>query len=128
MKDYVPFDVRIINSHIVRLNKIIGKTVFRKDTVYISSNTLWEIMQPLGGRGKHNFHNLKPEDIYNALSSMKKSTKVEASYDGRYLIITTSVVENNIPLAIVVDPKADLNGKKGVNVTKIITIYPINKK
>ena len=124
--DYVPFDIRITNSHITELNKVIGKTVFRKDALYISSKTLWEIMQPLGGMGRHHYHNLCPEDIYNAFATLKDSHDVIPSYDGRYLIITLATY-NNVPLAIVVDPNGTLNGRNGLAIIKVITIYPHNK-
>ena len=38
--NYVPFDIRITNTHIVNLNKLIGKTIFRKDSLYVNSKTL----------------------------------------------------------------------------------------
>ena len=61
--EYVPFDIRITNTHLVNLNKLVGKTLFRKDSLYISSKTLWEIMQTKIGYGSHNYHALLPEDI-----------------------------------------------------------------
>ena len=126
--DYVPFDIKIHNSHITELNKTIGKTIFRKDALYISSRTLWEIMQPVGGKGKHHFHGLTPYNVLDSLIKMKYSRDIIPSYDGRYLIITVSFVYEKVPLAIVIDPKGTLNGKRGNNVAKIVTIYPYNKK
>ena len=121
--DYVPFDIRITNSHIVELNKVIGKTIFRKDSLYISSRTLWEIMQPLGGKGKHHFHNLKPEEIFDTLEQLKYSKNISLSYDGRYLIITLS--SNGLDQsAVIIEPNGSLKGIKGLNVARIVTIYP----
>ena len=40
-KDYVPFDLKITNSHIMSLNEKIGFVVFRKDSLYINSHSLW---------------------------------------------------------------------------------------
>lgn len=121
-------NIRIINSHITRLNKVIGKKVFKKDALYISAETLWEIMQPLGGKGKHNYHNLSPVDIYNALRTLKDSKDISISYDNRYVIVTLATIFDEANIVVVVSPNDFLNGYPNVEVTKVITIYPIKKK
>ena len=60
-KQYVPFDVRITNSHITSLNSVIGKRVFRKDTLYIGYDTLWELMQPIGKKNEYQYRLLRPK-------------------------------------------------------------------
>ncbi len=125
--DYVPFDIRITNSHITKLNAIIGRKIFKKDVLYVNSKTLWEIMQPIGGIGRHHYHNLSPNDIYNALVTLRESKEIVPSYNGRYLIITLATY-NGVSLAIVVDPNGTINGKNGLAIIKIITIYPYDKK
>ena len=126
--DYVPFDIRITNSHITELNKVIGRKVFRKDALYISSRTLWEIMQPIGGKGKHNYHGLTPLDICNALAAIKKPNEIIASHSGRYLIITLALYMDSVPIAIVIEPNGSLKGAKNSNVIRIVTIYPYSQK
>ena len=121
-------DIRIINSHITRLNKVIGKKVFKKDALYISAETLWEIMQPLGGKGKHNYHNLSPVDIYNALRTLKDSKDISVSYDNRYVIVTLAMVFKGVNIAVIVTTNGFLKGDILNKVTRIITIYPFNKK
>lgn len=121
-------DVRIINSHITRLNKVIGKKVFKKDALYISSETLWEIMQPLGGKGKHNYHNLSPIDVYNALRTIKDSTEISVSYDNRYVIVTLATIFDEANLVVIVSPNSFINDYPNVEITKIVTIYPIKNK
>ena len=120
--------IRIINSHITRLNKVIGKKVFKKDALYISAETLWEIMQPLGGKGKHNYHNLSPVDIYNALRTLKDSKDISISYDNRYVIVTLATIFDEANIVVVVSPNDFLNAHPNVEITKVITIYPIKKK
>ena len=43
----IQHDIRITNSHITNLNSVLNKKVFKKDALYIDSETLWEIMQQL---------------------------------------------------------------------------------
>ena len=126
--NYVPFDVRITNSHITDLNSVLGKKVFRKDALYVGSDTLWEIMQPIGNKGKHNYHGLTPQNIFDALSTMKSSKEVDVSYDNRYLIVTLATVFDDINLVIIVTPKGYLKNNPKTVVNRIITIYPNNKK
>ena len=128
-KHYTSFDVRIINSHISDLNAVIGRKVFKKDALYIDSETLWEIMQPTEKKGKHHHtHGLIPKDVYSALSSIKNSNDVSVSYDNRYVIVTLATIRDGANLVVIVDPDCPiLNGSK-TKIIKIITIYPKNKK
>ena len=126
-KKNAAIDIRIINSHILSLNAIIGRRVFKKDALYVSSETLWEIMQPIGGSGKHNHHGLTPKDVFNTLSSIKTSTEIHVSYDDRYLIVTLATIFDDVNLAVVVTPKGSLKGNWKTIVNRIITIYPYKK-
>ena len=76
-------DIRLNNTHISDLNAVLGRKVFKNDVVFISSRTLWEVMQPIGGSGKHNYHGLTPENVYEAISTMRHSKNVTLSYDNR---------------------------------------------
>ena len=125
---YVPFYVRINNSHIKLLNNIIGRTVFKKDAVYISSLTLWEIMQPRGRKGTHNYHGLMPEDVYNALSRIKYSKNVYSSFDDRYVVITDVFVTEEVRLIVIVSSDTTVAAQELNNVVSIITIYPSDKE
>ncbi|MBQ6920313.1 MAG: hypothetical protein IJQ72_00230 [Bacilli bacterium] len=49
--DYVPFDIELHNSHLKNINDNLDINVFRKGSLYITSKTLWECMQPLGSKG-----------------------------------------------------------------------------
>ena len=126
--NYVPFDVRITNSHITNLNSVLKKRVFKKDALYVDSETLWEIMQPIGSKGKHNFHGLTPENVFDALITIKQSTEIEVSYDNRYLIVTLATVFDDINLVVIVTPSGNLRNNSKTIVNRIITIYPKKKK
>ena len=121
-------DIRITNSHITELNKIIGSKVFKKDAVYISYQTLWEIMQPVGGKNKHNHHGLTPQNVFDALNTMHLSTDISISYDNRYIVVTLATVFDGIKIAVIVSPSSALENDLEANVTKIITIYPYHKR
>ena len=84
----VSFDLRIINSHITKLNNLIGKRIFRKDALYINSQTLWEIMQTHGKVGKHHYHELTEIDVYTALSNITTPYCVFKTKLDRHVIIT----------------------------------------
>lgn len=121
---YEAIEIRIKNTHIKELNKLIGKNVFKNDMVYADASMFWEIMQPLGGRGKHNFHNLSPENVYDALSTIRNSTQVTLSYDNRYVIVTLATLECSVNIIAVVTPTGTLRTNVSKKITKIITLYP----
>ena len=126
--DYSPFEVRIQNSHIIELNKEIGIKVFKNNTLFINSKTLWEIMHPIGGKGKHHYHGLTPSNILEALKTMRHSKDVSLSYDGRYIIISLAKDVNDKFLAIIVDPNGTTKDNGTKRVSRIVTIYPQKKK
>ena len=126
--DYVPFYLRITNSHIKDLNQIIGRNVFRKDAVYINSQSLWETMQPIGGEGGHHYHGLTPKQIYNALSHIRYSKNVIVSYDQKYVIITDIDVSDKASLVVVVKPDGYLVKEDQRDVVIVISVYPKDKK
>ena len=125
---YVPFYVRITNSNIRELNNVIGRNVFKKDALYINSLSLWEIMHQVGGKGKHNYHGLTPEDVYNALSRLQYSKEVYASYLDRYIIITDVNIKDDVYIVVIVTPKSDVPSENLENIISIVTIYPSNRK
>ena len=124
---YVPFDIRIKNTHIKVVNNIIHETIIRNDSVYINSTTLWDIMQPIGGVGDHHYHGLSPEDVYFALYNLKSPVDVMRSYDGRLMIVVDANPLNNTNYAIIVEPRGNLKYQIELIVTRIITIYPYHK-
>ena len=126
--DYVPFYLRITNSHIKDLNAVIGRNVFRKDAVYVNSQSLWEIMQPVGGEGGHHYHGLTPEQVYNALSRMRYSKEIRLSHDGRYIVTTDISHSTNVFLVVILDPDGYLKTEMIEKIIVVVSIYPKDKK
>lgn len=126
--DNAPEDIKIKNSHISDLNKTLGRKVFANNVLYVGSETLREVMQPIGFKGKHNHHGLTPENVYEALCSMRHSNNVTLSYDGRYVIVTSATIIGDINIAVIVTPKGTTKLEINKNVIRIITMYPYNKK
>ena len=120
--DYIPFDIKIINSHITEINILAKKVLFRKDTLFINSFTVWEIMQDVGRKGKHNYHGLTEEDIYLALSSLRNPACVFVGKEKRYAVITVSLSHYNLPLMIIIETND--KAKNNNNGNRVITIYP----
>lgn len=123
-KVFVPIDVKFENTHLKELNKLIGRDLFSKNDLYINSVTLWELMQPLGNAGSHNYHELTPEDIYYALNDIAHPECVIKAKNERYAIIPTYVSSFNEPLMIVIQLESGLIDNKNAKINKIITIYP----
>lgn len=101
--------------------------VFKKDALYINSESLWKIIQPVGGKGRHHYHVLSPENVFETLSTIRFSKDVTVSYDDRYLILTLATIFDEINIAVVVTPKGYSMDSKIKNINRIITIYPYGK-
>ena len=123
-KDYVAFDVEITNSHIKELNELIGRNLFTKSSLYISSTTLHELMKPVGGKGQHNFHGLTPDDIYMSLLSIRDPRCVFIDKKGRYAIISIELSHFDYPLMLIIEKNAGLQIDAKARINKVVTIYP----
>ncbi len=123
-KKYSLIDIKFENIHLKDINKFVLFELFDKNDLYISSTTLWELMQPIGSAGSHNYHDLTPEDIYYALNAVSNPYCVFRVKHGRYAVIPVYISSFNEPLMIVIEKGVELVNKQNANVNKIITIYP----
>ena len=123
-KIFVPVDIKFENVHLRELNTLIGSELFSKNDLYINSKTLWELMQPLGNTGSHNYHELTPEDIYYALNDIVHPECVIKTKNERYAIIPTYISSFNEPLMVVIELQAELMNRQNARINKIVTIYP----
>ena len=123
-KVFVPVDVRFENVHIKRLNEIIKFELFSKNDLYINSKSLWELMQPVGDAGSHNYHGLTSEDIYYALNSLLDPLAVFQVKNERFAIVPVFISSFNEPLMVVIEKDAELMNRQNAKINKIVTIYP----
>lgn len=123
-KVFVPVDVRFENVHIKRLNEIIKFELFSKNDLYINSKSLWELMQPVGDAGSHNYHGLTAEDIYYALNSLLDPLAVFQVKNERFAIVPVFISSFNEPLMVVIEKDAELMNRQNAKINKIVTIYP----
>lgn len=126
--NYVPFYLKITNSHIKDLNKVIGRNAFRKDAVYINSESLWEIMHPVGGECGHHYHGLTPDEVYTSLTRIRYSSDVKLSHDGRYIVMTDVSKSIGVFLVVILDPNGYLKTEMIEKIIVVVTIYPKDKK
>ena len=123
-KQYLPIDIRFENVYLKRINKLLQVAIFDKNDLYINSSTLWELMQPIGKTGSHNYHNLSPDDIYHALNSLMDPYCVFRVKNGRFAIIPVYISSFKEFLMVVIETNSGLITNIKANVNKIVTIYP----
>ena len=122
-KHYDAIDIEFTNVHLLQLNKLIGYKFFSKNSLFVHSSTLWEIMQPIGKVGKHHYHGLKPEEIVNALSSLADTFLIYETYPKRYAVM---VYDNGMHhhITVVIELNAGLSNDRNANINKLVTIFP----
>ena len=123
-KKYIGVDIKFINVHLKNLNDLTFKNIFNKNNLYINSVTLWELMQPLGNQGSHNFHSLLPEDIYYALNNLTEPYCIINAKFSRYAVVPSSTSSFNELLMVIIEVGSGLFNNSNANINKIVTIYP----
>lgn len=129
-KHYESIDIEFANVHLIKLNDKIGRKFFTKNDLYVSSSTLWEVMQPVGQRGKHHHHGLEPSEIIDALSEINSTPLIYETYQKRYAVIVANISKYKY-LNVVIELNAGLRNDRNANINKLITIFPkgnLNKK
>ena len=123
-KRYSMIDIRFKNANLRRINALLSFELFYKNDLFINSVTLWELMQPIGSSGSHNYHELQPTDIFNAISTIDDPYCVLKVKNNRYAVISIRVDNINYPLMIIIEIGSGLTINPKANVNKIVTIYP----
>ena len=122
--DYVPFDIELVNSHLKNINDSLNVNIFRKGSLFITSKTLWECMQPLGAKGKHNFHGLSPEEIYDSLRDLQNTRCIASVHESRFVIVTNIIASCGDPIIAIVETGSPLTLNRNANINKVVTLYP----
>lgn len=122
-KHYESVDIEFTNVHLLKINSLIGFKLFTKNSLYVRSSTLWEVMQPVGMSGKHHYHGLEPEIIVDTLSSLVNSFLIYESYFDRYAALVFGN-EEYPAIMVIIELNAGLSNNRDANVNKLVTIYP----
>ena len=117
-------DVKFTNVHLKKLNKITNVELFAKNDLYINSKSLYDLMQPIGKADSHNYHELKPVDILNALNQITDPIAVFKVKYGRYAVVPVYNSSFEEPLMVVIETNAPLLNKLNAKINKVVTIYP----
>ena len=122
-KRYESLEIEFTNVHLLKLNKVLGFKLFSKDSLYVHSSTLWDIMQPIGSIYKNHSHGLEPELIVESIRSLSNTFFVYESYSNRYTILVLSS-EKYQSIAVVIELNASLKNNRNANINKLVTIFP----
>lgn len=122
-KHYESVDIEFTNVHLLKLNRLIGYKFFNKNSLYVRSSTLWEVMQPVGQSGKHHYHGLKPEEIISALESLLNTFFIYETYPNRYAVLVSGISEYQ-HMSVVIELNAGLSNNRNANINKLVTIFP----
>ena len=123
-KKYVLVDVRFINVHLREINVLLEQDIFSKNDLFINSVSLWELMQPLGDKGSHNYHDLTPEDIVDALSSITEPYCILKTEYSQYAILSTTLSHFDEPLMVIIEVGSGLDKNINANINKLVTMFP----
>ena len=123
-RKYDSISLKLSNVHLLRINDIIRQNIFSKNDLYVNSETLWEIMQPIGGIGSHHHHGLTPKEIVDVLNSLTNPYCVYKSENNRYAIVSVILSESGKPLMVIIEVGASLVENPKANINKFVTMYP----
>ena len=122
-KHYDSLDIEFTNVHLLRLNDLVGFKLFRKNNLFVHSSTLWDAMQPVGSIHKHHSHGLKPETIFDVLSTLKSATLIYKSYSNRFAVVVCGIIEW-IDIMVIIELNSGLINDRYAKINKLVTIYP----
>ena len=123
-KNYESADIEILNVHLKQINLICDRKIFDKNSLFVRSSTLWEIMQPEGSKGKHNFHGLSAEEVFNALRDTLNPYCIFNTKENRIAVATLFVNNRNEKLLVIIELHAGLENDRFANINKLVSVYP----
>ena len=125
-RKYVLSDVKFENVHLIKLNKCARRNMFSKNDLYANTVSLWELMQPQGNKGSHNYHELTPEDIVNALANITEPYCILKTEVSQYAILGTTISHFGEPLFVIIEINSGLVSNKKAKINKLVTMFPIS--
>ena len=123
-KEYSPIDIRFTNTNLLMVNRLVRRNIFSKNDLYVNSDTLHDIMQPIGGKRVHNFHGLTPEEILQVLNNLTNPYCIYKTKENRYGIVSTIHRESGETIIIIIEVGSGLIGQMDANINKFVTMYP----
>ena len=123
-KKYSHQTIRFSNVNLRKINSFLAYTIFVKNDLYVDSETLYELMQPKGEKGIHNYHDLSPKMLLDALNSIVEPYCVFVEDDNRYAIVTTKIIDERDPMMAIVAVGSRTNEDINANVNKLVTMFP----
>ena len=123
-KKYFHQTIRFSNVNLRKINSFLAFKVFVKNDLYADSETLYELMQPEGEKGVHNYHDLSPDLLLDALNSIVEPYCVFVEDDNRYAVITMVLVDGKEPLMAIIAVGSGTYEDTGANVNKLVTMFP----
>ncbi|MCQ2795259.1 MAG: hypothetical protein MJ214_03540 [Bacilli bacterium] len=117
-------EIKLINVHLCDINDLVGEKIFSKNDLYVTGETLYDVMQPLGGKGHHHFHGITIYEFLDALNFANKPIGIYTTYRSRYVIATLAVNSTNENIVLVIEKGAGLKNNRDANINKLISIYP----
>ena len=117
-------EVRFNNVHLKNINKLLGFNLFSKNDLFVDAGTLFELMQPIGGKGKHNYHGLTPGDILESLKNIDNPYCVLENETNRVAIVSSIISHFGDPLMVVIELNAGLTSDAAAKINKMVTMFP----
>ncbi len=126
-KKYQSYDIKLKNVNLMGINLLIRLPMFRKNYLFVDSDTLFDLMQDKGGKGKHNYHGLTPEIILDVLSDVEHPICIYEEDYKKYAIISSTKVESGEPLMLIIQIDAPLYNNPKAEEYKFVTMFPKSK-
>ncbi|MCQ2796242.1 MAG: hypothetical protein MJ213_02885 [Bacilli bacterium] len=123
-KEQSGVEIKFINVHLCKINDLVGEKIFSKNDLYVMGETLYDVMQPLGGEGHHHFHGITVCEFLDALNFAYKPIGIYTTYRSRYVIATLAVNSTNENIVLVIEKGAGLKNNRNANINKLVSIYP----
>ena len=116
----IQIDIKLTNTHLTDINKLVGFYLFRKADLYINSMTLYTAMHKVGGGNKsHHYHGLTTKEIIQALRNLKDPYAIIKTESNRYFS-----TNKNKKMMVFIEIGSELMSLDGNKINKIITMYP----